>query len=428
MLSVIIILLLIALNFYFSLAEIGLVSVNKARLQIQADSGNKRAESVLRLVSDPDEFLSAVQVGITLIGILEGLYGGDLMAARLEPLFHAWHFGAAGAHIAALIIGVGTITYLTIVFGELIPKTLALLDPEKISFIITPSMIIFTKITYPFIKLLTSSTKYILGLFSINTIREEKLTDNDLRGMLITAYKQGLIDKGEFTLHKNISATYDLTAENIMTPASLVAGIQETMSREAITETIKRSMHRTFPVTGENKRVIGILLLKAFFLEPEKPLRDIVAPVSYLSLNQEIYDIFLQLRRENTAMGIVINEFGECEGIITFHDIVSGLLGSLPGYNAKERLLQQQTDKSWLTNGLTRLSYLREALHFDWLREFEKDNSTVAALLIDKLKHVPHEGEKIVLNNITFEIRKMDVHRIDEVLIRIPQPDTQTLA
>lgn len=418
MLSIIIIIVLIAFNFYFSLAEIGLISVDKATLKIQADGGNNRAASTLRLVSDPDEFLSAVQVGITLVGILEGLYGGDMMAALLEPVFRSWHMGNYGAHLLALLIGVGSITYLTIIFGELIPKTLALLDPEKISFLITPSMIIFSKVAYPFIKLLTSSTKYILGLFHINTIQEQKLTDNDLRGMLVMAYKQGLIEKGEFMLHKNISAAYDLPAENIMTPASIVMVLKEGMAREEITETIKRSTHRTFPVMNSGGEVIGALMIKDFFLEPDKPLHALISPVSYLSLNQGIFDMFQLLRRESTIMGVVLNEYGEFEGIVTFHDIVSGLLGNLPGYNTKERYLEQQPDKSWLTNGITRLSFIRETLNMEWLRPYEEEDITVAGLLISKLKHIPQSGEKVTINQLTFEIKRMDRHRIEEVVIR----------
>ncbi|MGF6930199.1 putative hemolysin [Chitinophaga sp. W2I13] len=424
MTSIIIILVLIALNFYFSIAEIGLISVDKPLLQQQADNGNKKALNVLNLIKDPDEFLSAVQVGITLVGILEGLYGGDLMAAWLEPVFVSWGLHESMAHLIALIVGVSSITYLTIVIGELIPKTLALLNPEKVSYLITPSMIIFSKITYPFIKLLTASTKFILGLFSVNTIREEKLTENDLRSMLTAAYKQGLIDKGEFTLHKNLFSAYDLTAENIMTPASMITYINNQMNRDVITDTIKRSIHRTFPVVSDKREVLGALSAKEFLLYPDKPLEALLSPVSFLSVNQAVYDIFQQLRRENTNVGVVINEYGACEGIISYHDIVSGLLGgSLPGFNATERYLVQQDDKSWLTYGYTRLNYIRETLNFEWLREYEKEDITIAGLLIDKLKHIPAPGEKVMLNQVTFEIKKMDHHRIDEVIIR-----TQTLA
>lgn len=420
MTSIIIIIVLIALNFYFSIAEIGLISVDKTLLQQQADNGNKKALNVLNLIKDPDEFLSAVQVGITLVGILEGLYGGDLMAAWLEPVFVSWGLHESMAHLVALIVGVGGITYLTIVIGELIPKTLALLDPQKVSYLITPSMIIFSKITYPFIKLLTASTKLILGLFSVNTIREEKLTENDLRSMLTAAYKQGLIDKGEFTLHKNLLSAYDLTAENIMTPSAVITYIKNGMNRDEITETIKRSIHRTFPVVNDKKEMLGALGAKEFMLYPDKPLEALLSPVSFLSLNQAVYDIFQQLRRENTNMGVVINEYGACEGMISYHDIVSGLLGgSLPGFNATERFLAQQPDKSWLTYGYTRLSYVRETLSFEWLREYEKEDITIAGLLIDKLKHIPVPGEKVMLNQVTFEIKTMDHHRIDEVIIRM---------
>lgn len=423
MISIIIILVLIALNFYFSLAEIGLISVDKTILQQQVDQGNKKAARVLELIREPDEFLSAVQVGITLVGILEGLYGGDLMAAMLEPRFIAWGMHGSWAHLTALLIGVGSITYLTIVIGELIPKTLALLDPLKVSYFITPSMVIFSKITYPFIKLLTASTKAILGLFHINTIREERITENDLRGMLTAAYKQGVIDKGEFILHKNLFSAYDLKAENIMTPATMITAIRTNMTREQITEVIKNSIHRTFPVITPEKEMLGALGVKDFFLYPEKPLEEIVVPVSFLSVNQEVYDIFQQMKNENTNMAIVIDEYGALEGMISYHDIVSGLMGgSLPGYNISERFLKKLPDGAWQTYGYTKLSYIRETLGYDWLYDYERADNTVAGLVIDKLKHIPAEGEKVILNNVSFEVTKMDRHRIDEVVIR-PLPD-----
>ncbi|HWV65239.1 transporter associated domain-containing protein, partial [Chitinophaga sp.] len=270
----------------------------------------------------------------------------------------------------------------------------------------------------------TASTKIILGLFSVNTIREEKLTENDLRSMLTTAYKQGLIDKGEFTLHKNLFSAYDLTAENIMTPSGMITFVKNEMNRTEITETIKRSIHRTFPVINDKKEMLGALGAKEFMLYPDKPLEALLGPVSFLSLNQAVYDVFQQLRRENTNMGVVINEYGACEGMISYHDIVSGLLGgSLPGFNATERYLVQQPDKSWLTYGYTRLNYIRETLNFEWLREYEREDITIAGLLIDKLKHIPVPGEKVTLHQVIFEIKTMDHHRIDEVVIR-----TQTLA
>ncbi|SHL66875.1 putative hemolysin [Chitinophaga jiangningensis] len=424
MISILIILILIAFNFYFSMAEIGLISIDKSILQQQVDKGNKKAARVLELISDPDEFLSAVQVGITLVGILEGLYGGDLMAAMLEPRFIAWGMHTSWAHLTALVIGVGSITYLTIVIGELIPKTLALLDPLKVSFLITPSMIIFSKITYPFIKLLTASTKFILGLFNINTIREEKITENDLRGMLTAAYKQGVIDKGEFILHKNLFTTYDLKAENIMTPATMITAVRTNMSRAEITDVIKSSIHRTFPVINAEKEMLGALGVKEFFLYPDKQVQEMVQPVSFLSVNQEVYDIFQQMKNENTNMGIVIDEYGALEGMISYHDIVSGLMGgSLPGYNISERFLKKLPEGSWQTYGYTKLSYIRETLGYDWLHEYEREDNTVAGLIIDKLKHIPAVGEKIILNKVSFEVTKMDHHRIDEVVIRVlPDP------
>ena len=205
--TILIIFLLIALNGYFSLAEIALVSVKKSRLTDEVNKGNKSAQKVLDLIEDPEEFLSAVQVGITLLGILEGIYGGSLVAELIEALI-ARHskLSSSVIHIFSLVSGISLITYLTIVFGELLPKSIALQVPLKASIAVASSLIIFSRIAFPFVKILTISTRFLLNILSIHTMENEKITESDLKKMLSTAYKQGVLDKDEFLLHENIFA------------------------------------------------------------------------------------------------------------------------------------------------------------------------------------------------------------------------------
>jgi putative hemolysin len=327
MIFLVLILLLIVLNAYFSAAEIALVSVKKFRIQEEADKGTKNAQKILSLLKDPDEYLSSIQVGITLVGIIEGLYGGEVVQKYLEPKFLTWGMSQWLAHNASMILGIGLITYITIVFGELLPKSIALQLPQKIAFRIAPSFRLFTLIAFPFVKLLTQSTHFLIRFLPVRGSENKKITDADLKSFLGLAYRQGTLEKYEWELHENIFRFYDQTIDRIMTPFEKVTWVDESMSLEDVEEIFRKSTHNYFPVLQHKIRVIGYICARDFFMNKERTLDQMIEPACFITENQNAPKLLERFKQSKNNFGIVVKNDNELSGVVTMHDIGEILIG-----------------------------------------------------------------------------------------------------
>jgi putative hemolysin len=325
-----ILLLLILANAYFSAAEIALVSVKKFRIQEEADKGNKGAGQILDLLKNPDEYLSSIQVGITLVGIIEGLYGGEALEAYLEPKLVSWGLSSWFAHTLSIVLGIGFITYITVVIGELLPKSIALQSPQKIALGIGPSFSLFSLLAYPFVKLLTGSTHLLIRLFRVRGSENQKLTDADLKSLLSLAYRQGTLEKDEWALHENIFNFYDRTIGKIMTPLEKVITIDETMSLEIIDGILRNSTHHFFPVVQQKNKIVGYLSARDFFIEPGKTLKEITYASCTVTANQNAPELLQKFKDYKHNFGIVVNEGGSLAGVVTMHDVAEILIGKIP--------------------------------------------------------------------------------------------------
>jgi putative hemolysin len=325
----IIFILLLLINAYFSAAEIAIVSVKKFRIQAEADRGNKSARQLLDLIKNPDEYLSSIQVGITLIGIIEGLYGGQVLEAYLEPKLVSWGMSPWSAQTFSIIIGIGLITYITIIIGELLPKSIALQFPQKIALRIAPSFRLFSLLAYPFVKLLTGSTHLLLRVLRIRGSENQKLTDSDLKGLLGLAYQQGTLEKNEWLLHENIFNFYERGIDKIMTPLEKVISIDETMTPEMVENALRKSNHNYFPVTRQKNKLVGYFSAKDFFMYREKTLKEITKLPCTVTRNQTAPELLQKLKEHNNNFGIVINESGGLAGVVTIHDIAEILIGKI---------------------------------------------------------------------------------------------------
>ncbi len=321
MLFVSIIILLILINGYFSAIEIALVSIKKFKIQKVAANGDKRAKVILQLLKKPDQYLSSIQVGITLAGIIEGMYGGRVLQTFLQPRFMLWGLSSALAHILSVIIGIGSITFVTIVIGELLPKSIALQSPQKIGLAVAPSFKIFTFLVFPIVKVLTKSTEFLAGLLHIRGSENQKLTDSDLKGLLSLAYRQGILEKTELALHENIFNFYEGTVEKIMTPYNKIVLIEETMRAEVVEEIIRKSTHTYFPIVRQKNKVVGYLNAKEFFLNPGKNLKEISYKPCTIELNQTAPALLQKFKKTHHNFSMVINKNIELLGIVTMHDI-----------------------------------------------------------------------------------------------------------
>jgi putative hemolysin len=310
--------------------EIAYVSLKKIKIINEADKGNKTANVILHFLNDPGEYLSSIQVGITLISLVEGYYGGRVLSTLLEPLFMKWGISKWIAHILGLLVSIGGITYLSIVLGELLPKTLALRSPQKIAFLLTPSFRIFTLIAFPFIKILTTGTHFLIRLFGGEKTENQILTDNDLKGLLGLAYKQGTLEKEELKIHENIFGFYDLLVEKIMVEKDKVVTVKETNSRESIESVLKKSEHNYFPLLNGDDQVIGILSSKDFFMNPEKSVTELLQPPCFIKVNQTAPDVLNIFKEQRRNFGAVTSDTGNFIGIVTMNDLGRSLIGNLP--------------------------------------------------------------------------------------------------
>jgi len=326
----ILILILILVNGYFSAAEIAIVSVKKFKIQPEADKGNRNAIQILEYLKDPASYLSTVVVCLTIIGLIEGLYGGEVFQTYLEPKFISWGISPSFAHSMSILIGIGIISYITIIIGELVPRYLALQSPQKIALWIVPSFKIFSFLTYPFVKILTVSSRLFLRILHAPKSENQNLSDADLKNLLSLAYRQGTLEKEELVLHENIFNFYDQSVQSMMTKRDDILLIQFSMTDNEVETLLRNSSHNYFPVIHSNYMLEGVLSAKEFFMDRNKEFKELVKPACILASSQKASEILKIFQTKNSNFGIVVNETGALSGLVTMHDIGTQLLGKIP--------------------------------------------------------------------------------------------------
>ena len=270
--DILIIFVLTLLNGFFALSEISLVSVKKNRIEHLADQGDKRAKTILKLLENPENFLSSVQVGITLIGIIAGAYGGAALSDDMAQLLSDVHFLQGYVEEVSLVIVIGSITYFTIVVGELVPKSIAMNNAEPIALVTAPIIRYFTLATFPFVKLLSLSTKLILKIFGIKENDADHMSEEELKFMLFNAGKQGVLESDESQVHQNLFSFNDQTAKSLMTHSSEVEWVKIDESTEEILNLLLKSAHSKFIVCDEDINTVkGVLSVKDFLENYKHP-------------------------------------------------------------------------------------------------------------------------------------------------------------
>jgi len=414
--------LLILLNGFFALSEIALVSSKRSRLEQSRLTGSKGAKIALFLLDDSGNFLSAIQVGITLIGIITGVYGGINIADDVTPFFQKFEFTDIYAHEIALTVTVIVITYFSIVIGELVPKTVAFSNPEKIAQRVAPAIYYFSLIFYPFVQLLSISTHLINKLLGVKK-HEDYLTEAELRYMIKIASHDGIIEKEQNIIHENVFYFADKKARHIMTHRTDV----EWIDLEKPIDTIKRKLHdiqhsRVICCNGELDNFQGILHLKDYFkvlgFNENANITDLLLHPVIIPENMDAQKVLDQLRQKHSNMCFVVNEYGGFEGIITLHDIMENLIGQLPDEGELfEPDVFIRDDQSALISGNAPVETLAEVIE-GFVIDFDKiDYSTVAGFVINQTNRIPETGAKFEFMGYTLEIVDIDGNKIDKVLI-----------
>ena len=409
---------LILLNGVFAMSEIAVISARKTRLASQANTGSSAAKAALKLAENPDRFLSTVQVGITLIGIVTGLYSGDVLAARLSPLFEKLGIGASASYAIAQILIVAAVTYFTIIFGELVPKRIGMTAAENIAKIVARPMYWLSVIAWPFVWVLSKSTSALFGLIGIST-NTAKVTEDEIKSLIREGAQDGEVRQVEKSIMERALMLGDRNIESIMTHRSDIIWLEEEMSRQQIKETIRLAPFDKYPVRQrKNGQVTGIASLKDMFLKIEDEnfsLSDTVRPADYFYENMDVYSAMEKMKAEHVQCALVCDEFGEVKGMVTLKDIMEALVGQIAEAEEEPEIIVR-SDGSILADG--QCSFYNFLCHFDLGDLYQKyEYNTISGLILDITGRIPETGETVAWNGFEMEIADMDGTRIDKIII-----------
>lgn len=424
--EILVIIILTLVNGFFSLCEIALVSVKPARIQALADKGSVRAKTILKLLANPEGFLSSVQVGITLIGIISGAYGGAALTGDLEAVLTNWPSLAPYAHNVALVVVIGGITYFTIVVGELVPKTLAMGNPEAIALFGAPIIRAFTLATFPIVKLLSVSTTLIMKLIPVKENDSDRLSEEELRAIIRTANTQGVLDRQESEAHQNLFRFSEHVAKTLMTHRSEVEWIDSTKPLDIIVGQVKDSYRSKYPVCrGRMEEIQGTLDVRDLLEQVGGEgfqLSDVVRPAIIVPESAGAFAILKLFKKNKQYIAVVVDEHGGFEGLVTLHDLTEAIVGDLPEEDEDGTPeIIQRSDGSYLVGGQVLIGDLNAHIGMEVMDEESTSYTTVAGYFLSKLDHIPCAGDHITDTRFSGEVLDMDGHRIDKVLITLTE-------
>jgi len=415
---------LVLANSILAMTELAIVSSNRTKM-VNLAKKNARAKIALELIDNPGIFLSTIQIGITIIGVISGVFSGKKFAEPIGIWLNTipWIYGYG--NLIAFSLVVAFITYVSIVFGELLPKRIAISKPEKIAVFFARFVHLLSKVTYPLVLVLDLSTRIILSVCNYKEVKESVITEEEIHSVIKQGLEEGAIDAFEHKIFQKVLQFGDREASVMMTPRIKVVYLDMADSLEENTKKILRNPHRYYPVfEGGLDNFKGIidtkdaltqqiqskkLDLKALVKEAPCVIEDNLGP-----------DLLEQFKKYKTHIAVVVDEYGIMQGIITLVDILETLVGTIPEYQQEKHYeIKVREDGSWLCDGLTPIDEIEELLAVDIVNAFEEsDFNTLAGFLLTHFKHIPGTGECLDWDEFRFEILDMDGTRIDKVLIQ----------
>jgi putative hemolysin len=418
--DIVILLFLILLNGLFVLSEIALVSVRKVRLENQAEKGDRKARSALDLSNKPEIFLSAVQIGITLIAILTGVYSGERFGKTLAPFFEKFESLRAYAETISTTIVVILVTFLSIIFGELIPKRIGLLKAEKIAKLVAGPMRVFAKITHPIVWLLNVVSNLFFSIFNIKRSATDAVTEEEIKAMVTEGTEAGTIDEAEQEIIERVFHLGDRNITSLMTHRSDIIWFNLNDNEEKVKEKIISERHSIYPVCdGDIDQLKGIVSIKDLYVSNDTTLfKDLMKPALFVPENNSAYQVMEKFKESQQHSAFIVDEYGTILGMITINDILEAIVGDIPEPDLQDYGIKVRDDGSYLVDGQIPfydfLTYFDKA---DWMNEGEHEFDTLAGFILHQLERIPQTGDKMEWRGFGFEIIDMDSHRIDKVLV-----------
>lgn len=424
--DIVIIVALILLNGIFSMSEIALISARKSRLSTDARHGSKGAATAMKLAEDPDRFLSTIQIGITLIGILTGLYSGAAIADEVGAQLQQWGLQPRLAHTTGQILIVAAVTYLSIVVGELVPKRIGLAAANSVAKVVSRPMHLLSVAAMPLVWLLSVSTAFFVKVLGLKK-NANSVTEDEIKSLIQDGTDAGEVREVEQEIMERALILGDLRVSSIMTPKIDVATLSMDMSAEEIKRQLAEELHSSYPVRclKEKHDICGVVSLKQLILTIDNPgfrLEDVTSDPLFFPETMTVYDALDRLKSKNEHFALVCDEFGELAGVVTPSDILEGLVGVLSAQTGSQYISPADGNDKWCVDA--------QIPFYDFLHHFELEDlyspasySTLGGFLLEELKYLPAVGEKLTWNNISFEIASMDSAKIGKVIVEIDRPE-----
>src|SRR4030095_2249205 len=413
---------LILINGLFVMSEIALVSARKARLENMANKGDELARRALELSNKPEVFLSAAQIGITLIAILTGVYSGERFSVYLIPFFKRISFLSDYAEGISITIVVIIVTFLSILIGELIPKRFGLLRAEKIAKVVAGPMYFFAKITHPLVWLLNKISNALFYIFNIKKSKDDAVTEEEIKTMITEGTEAGPIEEEEREIIKRVFHLGDRNITSLMTHRSDIIWFDLEDNEEKIKEKIISEPHSVYPICdGEIDNIKGVVSIKDLYITDDRiKFNEVMKPAMFVPENNSPYQVLEKFKQTQHHSCFIVDEYGTMQGLITLNDILEAIVGDIPQPDMTDYEVTERDDGSFLVDA--QIPFYDFLTRFDkaaWMNEGEHEFDTLAGFILHELERIPHSGDKFDWKGFRFEIIDMDGHRIDKVLVNI---------
>ena len=421
--QILVLVILIALNAFFAATEIAFISLNDVKIELKVKEGNKKAKKIQKMIKDPSKFLATIQIGITLAGFLSSAFASDAFANILAPKFYNLipYISLARWREISIIIITLILSYFTLVFGELVPKRIAMKYSEKLAFMAVGVVRVISIVTLPFVKLLTFSTNIVSKLFGVTGQEEEEVSEEEIKMMIDVGEEKGTIEKGEKEMINKIFEFNDRVVSEIMIPRTQVYALDmELTISEAIDELNEDTRYSRVPIYDENiDNVRGIVYLKDMLLTQKNKntkLKNIAREAIYVLESVYIDDVFKELKKNKKQIAIVVDEYGGTAGIVTMEDILEEIVGEIyDEYDIEEIKYKKIDNNTFILDGEMPIYEVERILEVDLP---EGDYDTISGYLLFELNRIPNDKEKGIIiekDKVIYKVEKIEGNRIKKV-------------
>lgn len=413
---------LILLNGLFSMSEIALVSARKARLESQAERGDKKARLALDMSNHPETFLSAVQIGITLISIITGVYSGERFSRDLQPYIERVELLQPYAEAISTTLIVIVVTFVSIIFGELIPKRIGLLRSEKIAKSVAGPMRMLSRIFHPVVWLLNKTSNLFFRIFNIRRLKEDAVTEEEIKTLITEGTEAGTIDEAEQEIIERVFHLGDRNITSLMTHRSDIIWFNLDDNEDKIKEKIIQEPHTAYPICdGTIDHIKGVVSIKDLYISPDNTLfKEIMQPALFIPENNSPYQVLEKFKESKIHSAFIVDEYGSILGLLTINDILEAIVGDMPQPDVEDYEVRKRDDGTYLVDAqIPFYDFLTRFEKAGWMNEGEHDFDTLAGFILHELERIPKSGDKLSWKGFKMEIMDMDGHRIDKVLVTL---------